>query len=243
MQNLGSGGRAARLCLAGADPKMQPMPRSPLGLGSTVEEYLNAQQVEHPLLADLARVTLSEKGARMQIAPSQASFMTWLLRLIGAKRVIEVGVYTGYSSLAMALALPADGYLLACDVSEEWTNIAREYWRRAGVENRIQLVLAPAEQTLRERLLSGESHSYDFVFLDADKETYGEYYELSLRLLRRGGIIAMDNSLWGGKVADRCAQDLDTRALREVNRRVLSDRRVHASLVPVGDGLLLATKR
>ena len=179
----------------------------------------------------------------MQIAPNQAIFLRWLLRTLGARRVIEVGVFTGYSSLSMALALPEDGYLLACDVDEEWTAMARTHWKKAGVADRIDLVLQPAVQTLSARLAAGEANSYDFSFIDADKTSYRDYFEHCLRLVRPGGVLAFDNMLWGGAVAHSTDQEKNTRALRELNRLVLSDRRVVASLVPVGDGVLLATKR
>lgn len=217
------------------------MPRSPLGLSSAVEEYLNSQTSEHPVLTELRRVTAPLEWARMQIAPSQAEYLCWLLGLLGATRAIEVGVFTGYSSLATALALPADGYLLACDVNEEWTDIARKHWKAAGVEQKVELVLRPALETLQERILLGESKSYDFAFIDADKESYADYYEACLRLVRRGGVIVLDNMLWGGAVADRAEQSASTRALRELNRRVAVDARVQSSLIPVGDGLLLCT--
>lgn len=217
------------------------MPRSPLGLSSSVESYLNSQASEHPVLAELRRVTEPLEWARMQIAPSQAEYLRWLLHLVGARRTIEIGVFTGYSSLATALELPSDGYLLACDVNEEWTNIARKHWALAQVDQKIDLVLSPALETLHSRILDGESNSYDFAFIDADKESYGEYYEACLRLVRPGGVIVLDNMLWGGAVAERSQQSVATRALRELNQRVASDRRVKASLIPVGDGLLLAT--
>lgn len=217
------------------------MPRSPLGLPPPIENYLNAQSDEHPALAALRVKTEPMKGAAMQIAPNQAEFICWLLKTIGAKRTIEVGVFTGYSTLATALELPADGKILACDVSEEWTAIAREYWELAGVAHKIELVLQPAIETLHERILSGESKGYDFAFIDADKENYQSYFEACVRLVRPGGVIMLDNMLWGGSVAGTSRQDTSTRALREVNRRVLADTRVRANLVPIGDGLLLAT--
>lgn len=222
---------------------MASMPRSPLGLKPPVEDYLNAQKREHPVLVELREATATVPYSMMQIAPNQGVFLDWLIRSMGAKRCIEVGVYTGYSSLVTALALPDDGYLLACDVSEEWTALAREHWARAGVDHKIELVLQPAQQTLQARVLAGASNSFDFAFIDADKSGYLDYFELCLRLLRPGGVLAFDNMLWGGQVAERSNQEANTRALREVNRRVLADSRVTTSLVPVGDGILLATKR
>jgi predicted O-methyltransferase YrrM len=217
------------------------MPRSPLGLSTKIEEYLNVQKPEHPVLAALRERTEPLEWARMQIAPNQAEYIRWLIATIRAKRTIEIGVFTGYSTLATALELPADGTILACDVSEEWTAMGREHWKLAGVDHKIDLVLAPALETLNARILAGESNSYDFAFVDADKENYLGYFEACVRLVRSGGVIMFDNMLWGGAVAEKTEQAPSTLALREVNRRVLSDRRVRASLVPVGDGLLLAT--
>lgn len=179
----------------------------------------------------------------MQIGPNQGAYLAWLVRTLLAKRCIEIGVFTGYSSLCTALALPDDGYLLACDVSDEWTTIAREYFRQAGVQDKIELVLAPAKQTLQARIEAGEAGSYDFAFIDADKEAYGEYYELCLRLLRVGGVIAFDNMLWGGSVADENNERASTIAIRKMNDAIIADPRVYSSLVPVGDGILLATKK
>jgi predicted O-methyltransferase YrrM len=169
--------------------------------------------------------------------------MALLVRLIGARRAIEVGVFTGYSSLAVALALPDDGRLLACDVDAEWTAIARRYWKEAGVDHKIELVLQPAAATLDQRLAQGEAASYDFAFIDADKTNYALYYERVLELLRSGGLIAVDNTLWSGRVADEAAQDADTVALRRFNDALHGDERVDLSLVPIGDGLTLARKR
>jgi caffeoyl-CoA O-methyltransferase len=214
-----------------------------LGISEELQAYVVQHNVEHPLLAELRAETATHPWARMQISPEQGAFMAWLLRLMGARRVLEVGVFTGYSSLAMALALPPDGTLLACDVNEEWTAVARRYWRRAGVEGKVRLELRPALETLDARLAAGEASSYDFAFIDADKENYAGYYERCLRLLRVGGVIAVDNTLWGGAVADPADQRETTTAIRALNRAVVDDRRVEASLVPLGDGLLLARKR
>jgi len=219
------------------------MSRSPLGIDPSVENYLNLQAPEHPVLAELREVTAPLPMSQMQIAPSQAAYMSYLVRSLSAKRAIEVGVFTGYSALTTALALPDDGYLLACDISEEWTSIAKRHFDKAGQSSKLDLVLAPATDTLQSRLMAGEARSYDFAFIDADKENYRDYFEACVRLVRRGGLIVLDNMLWGGAVATQTNQSASTRALREVNRRVLSDPRVHASLIPVGDGLLLATVR
>jgi caffeoyl-CoA O-methyltransferase len=162
---------------------------------------------------------------------------------MGAKRCIEVGVFTGYSSLAVASALPDDGELLACDVSEEWCAMARRYWAKAGVQHKIRLVLAPARQTLEEELAAGKAGTCDFAFIDADKTAYRAYYESCLRLLRPGGLIAVDNTLWSGRVADPTAADADTVALRDFNAFVGADPRVDLCLVPIADGLTLLRKR
>jgi caffeoyl-CoA O-methyltransferase len=176
--------------------------------------------------------------AEMQIGPDQAALLQVLVRLARAKRCIEVGTFTGYSALAVALALPRDGSIVCCDVSEEWTSIGRRYWRKAGVERKIDLRLGPALETLRA--LRGR---FDFAFIDADKRNYWKYYERCLALLRRGGLVAVDNTLWGGSVTDPKKRSESTVALRKFNRRVAKDRRVEIALLTVGDGLTLAVKR
>jgi caffeoyl-CoA O-methyltransferase len=214
-----------------------------ISLDERLHEYLIAHSVrEHPVLAELREATRSHKHAGMQIAPDQGQFMALLVKLIGARRTIEVGVFTGYSSLSVALALPHDGSILACDISDEYTQVARKFWERAGVAKKITLVLAPAAKTLDAKIAAGESGSYDFAFIDADKTGYDGYYERCLKLLRAGGLIAVDNVLWGGSVA-RPAQDDDTRALQAFNKKLHGDDRVDIALVPVGDGLTLARKR
>jgi caffeoyl-CoA O-methyltransferase len=179
----------------------------------------------------------------MQIGADQGQFMALLVRLAGAKRCIEVGVFTGYSSLVVALALPHDGTLLACDVSEEYTAIARRYWNRAGVADRIDLRLAPAVDTLDAQLAQGNANRYDFAFIDADKTNYAQYYERCLQLLRPGGLIAADNTLWSGAVADASDQSADTVALRAFNDKLHHDERVDVAMLSIGDGLTLARKR
>jgi predicted O-methyltransferase YrrM len=169
--------------------------------------------------------------------------MALLAKLIGAKRCIEVGVFTGYSSLAVALALPEDGRILACDVSEQWTAIARRFWREAGVEHKIELKLQPAARTLEQLLAAGEAGRYDFAFVDADKPAYDTYYELLLKLLRPGGLMALDNTLWSGAVANPNEREPNTAALRALNDKLHRDERIDLSLLPVGDGLTLARKR
>jgi predicted O-methyltransferase YrrM len=181
----------------------------------------------------------------MQISPEQGALLQMLVKLTGARRTIEIGVFTGYSALAVALALPADGRILACDVSDEYTRVGRPYWERAGVAPKIELVLGPALQTLDARVAAGEGGHYDFAFIDADKANYDGYYERCLKLLRTGGLIAFDNVLWSGRVAQPvdAAADPDTAALQALNTKLQRDERVDLALLPIGDGLTLARKR
>jgi predicted O-methyltransferase YrrM len=179
----------------------------------------------------------------MQIAPEQGQFMALLVRLMDARKTLEIGVYTGYSTLCVASALPADGRLVACDISESWTAVAQRYWREAGVIGKIDLRLAPALETLDQLIQAGEAGTFDFAFIDADKENYLAYYEQVLELLRPGGLIAIDNTLWSGSVIDASCQDADTRAIRAFNKALHTDTRVHISLVPIADGLTFALKR
>lgn len=219
------------------------MTRRTLPLDDALYEYVLAHSLrEHPELAALREATRTHPRASMQIAPEQGQLMALLVKLIGAQQTIEVGVFTGYSALAVALALPADGRILACDVSDEYTRVAREYWQRAGVAHKIELVLAPAAQTLAARIAAGESGSYDFAFIDADKTGYDGYYEQCLQLLRPGGLIAIDNVLRNGAVA-RAADCDDTRALQALNAKLHGDERIDLALVPIADGLTLARKR
>jgi O-methyltransferase len=211
--------------------------------GQLAEYYGSVALREPPLFAELRRETAALPQAVMQIAPEQGQLMAILVRLMQARRCIEVGVFTGYSSLAVASALPEDGELLACDVSEEWCAIARRYWQKAGVDRKIRLVLAPAMQTLERELVAGRAGAYDFAFIDADKTSYLGYYELCLRLLRTGGLIAVDNTLWSGRVADPSVRDPDTEALRAFNAFVGQDARADLCLVPIADGLTLLRKR
>ena len=186
----------------------------------------------------LRQVTHRIPMGGMQIGPDQAALMQMLVRLLGAKRCIEIGTFTGYSALAVALALPSNGKVICCDVSREWTDIGRRYWKEAGVSRKIDLRLAPALRTLQS--LRGK---FDFAFIDADKTNYQAYFEKCLKLLRRGGLIAIDNTLWYRRVLDAQDRDEDTRAIRAFNRRLAKDRRVDLSLVPIGDGVTLARKR
>jgi predicted O-methyltransferase YrrM len=198
---------------------------------------------ESELLANLRAETAQHERSSMQMSPDEGQFLAFLIKLIGAKRTIEVGVYTGYSSLWLALALPDDGHLIACDVNEQWTSIARRYWQAAGIEHKIDLHLAPAQETLQKLLDNGQQNRFDFVLIDADKENYAIYYEQCLQLVRPGGLIVVDNVLWYGRVVDHSVQDNGTQAIRAINKKLHNDPRVDISLVAVGDGVTLLRKR
>jgi len=214
-----------------------------LQLTDTLYRYLVDVGVrENPILDALRERTASHPYARMQISAEHGQFLHWLVSTIGARKTLEIGVFTGYSSLVTALALPKDGLIVACDISDEYTSIAREFWRKANVEERIQLHLRPATETLDELINQGQGGTFDFAFIDADKESYDAYYESTLRLLRVGGVIAVDNVLWGGRVADNSVNDSSTTALRAFNIKLHDDPRIALSLVPIGDGLTLARK-
>jgi predicted O-methyltransferase YrrM len=211
-------------------------------LDPAVQAYIVEATVrEHPALRDLREETARNAHSRMAIGPEQGRFMAQLARLIGARRYLEIGVFTGYSSLAMALALPKHGYILACDVSEEWTDIARRHWKAAGIEKKIDLHIAPALETLAQ--LPREIEPFDMAFIDADKNNVDAYYERALELVRPGGLILVDNVIWDGAVLDPNPQDEDTRALRAISFKAGDDPRVDASLVPICDGLLIALKK
>lgn len=215
-----------------------------ISLTDSLYEYLLAVSLREPeSLRRLREETAGLPEARMQIAPEQGQFMALLVRLAGARRCLEVGVFTGYSSLAVALALPDDGRIVACDLNGEWTAVARRHWAAAGVAHRIELRLAPALDTLQGLLATGAAGSFDFAFLDADKENYLRYYELALELVRPGGLIVADNTLWSGRVVDPANDEASTVALRRFNDFLHRDERVDVSLVPIGDGLTLARKR
>ena len=215
-----------------------------LTLDDRTYEYLLAHSLrEDPRLAALRAETASHPKVNMQIAPEQGQFMQMLARLTGARRAIEVGVFTGYSSLAVMLAMPRDAWLLALDVSEEYTAVARRYWQAAGVADRIELVIAPARDTLDARLARGEAGQYDFAFIDADKTGYLAYYERLMKLVAPGGLIVVDNTLWSGEVANPENREADTVALREFNDALHRDPRIDLALLPVGDGLTLARVR
>jgi caffeoyl-CoA O-methyltransferase len=220
------------------------MSRRSITLDDSLYDYLLSVSLREPdLLRKLREETAMDPASRMQISPEQGQFMALLARLMGARRCLEIGVFTGYSSLALALALPEDGRIVACDVSERWTAVARRYWAAAGVSHRIELRLATALETLERLLVSGAAGTFDFVFIDADKENYVGYYERVLELLRPGGLIVVDNTLWSGRVADPENAEADTVAMRHFNEHLHRDERVDLSLVPVGDGLTLARKR
>jgi caffeoyl-CoA O-methyltransferase len=205
---------------------------------------MNNSLREPEVLRRLREETLaSNPHAVMAVSPLQGQFMTLLVKLIGAVKTLEVGVFTGYSSLCTALALPPQGRIVACDVSEEWTSMARRYWAEAGVADKITLRLAPAIETLDALLRDGQAGTFDFAFIDADKENYDNYYERALKLVRVGGLIVFDNMLWSGAVADPGVQDAETVALRALSEKLHHDERVFVSLIPVGDGMTLAIKQ
>ncbi len=207
-------------------------------------DYILSVSLREPdILRRLREETAPYPHSFMQISPDEGQFMSLLIRLLAATRTIDLGVYTGYSSLCVALTLPPDGKVIACDVNEEWTSMAKRYWAEAGVSHKVDLRLAPAMGTLDGLLAEGLAGSFDFVFIDADKENYEGYYERSLELLRPGGIIAVDNVLWSGRVLDTRGYDLDTAAIQAFNAKLLADDRVFLSMVPIADGLTLALKR
>jgi predicted O-methyltransferase YrrM len=214
-----------------------------LGITPNLYDYLLSVSLREPeILTQLRQETALQPMGRMQIAPEQGQFMALLVQLLGAKKTLEVGVFTGYSSLIVALALPAEGKLVACDINEEFTAIAQRYWQKAGVDNKIDLHLAPALETLDKLLVAGEAETFDFAFIDADKSNYDNYYERSLQLIRSGGVIAIDNVLWSGKVANPEIQDNRTKKIRAFNHKLLQDQRITLSLIPIGDGLTLVRK-
>ena len=213
-------------------------------MSDAVHSYIVRETVDEPdVLRRLREETAKLPRATMQLSPEQGQFMRWLVELIGARSTLEIGAFTGYSAACVALAMGADGRLLTCDVSEEWTDIARRYWREAGVADQIELRLGQAADTLEALVAEDRVGSFDLAFIDADKESYPRYYELCYELVRPGGVIAIDNTLWRGKVADARETDAETEAVRALTRRVFSHAGVSASLVPIGDGLILARKR
>jgi len=209
-----------------------------------IERYVREQTLrETEAQVRLRRETTALPDARMLLAPKMNALLALLVQLIGARRMLEVGTFTGYSALAMALALPEGGRILACDVSEEWTAIARRHWKAAGVADRIDLELAPAAETLSALVRDGRAGTFDLAFVDADKASYPDYYEACLVLLRAGGVLVFDNTLWGGAVADESVTDVDTVAIRTLNRRIRADARVDACLLAIGDGATVVRKR
>ena len=215
-----------------------------LPLTDSIYRYLLNHSLREPgVLQRLRQATSKLPDANMQIAPEQGQFMALLVELLGVRRALEVGTFTGYSASWMALALPADGVLVACDLSREWTDMALPFWREAGVSERIELRLGDALRTLDALIGAGETDGFDLAFVDADKENYLAYYDRCLRLVRPGGIILFDNVLWGGNVADPAAKDGETQAIRALNEALHADERISLSMVPIGDGLTLARRR
>ena len=212
-----------------------------LNYTTNLREYLWEKGMEeHPALTELRLETAKLPQSMMQICPEQGALMANLIRLMSAKKTIEIGTFTGYSTLAVALALPEEGEIIACDISEEWTALGKKKWEQAGVAHKINLRLAPAVDTLDALLADGQESSFDFAFIDADKTNYPAYYEKCLKLVRKGGVIAIDNVLWGGSVIDSERNDEDTKAIRKLNDFIANDKRVSLSMIPIGDGLTLA---
>ncbi len=219
------------------------MSTSSIGLSDQLHDYLlSVSAPSDPLWQKLSDETVAAVGYNMQISREQAQFMTVLLKLMNATNALEIGTFTGYSALTIARALPANGRLVACDVSTEWTSIARRYWKEASVEHKIDLKIAPALATLDNLIEEGLSESFDFAFIDADKSNYINYYERCMTLIRPGGIVCVDNTLWGGSVANPDKNDADTIAIRELNQRLFEDERAESSLIPIGDGLHMGLK-
>src|SRR5271166_915106 len=219
------------------------MSRDTINLSGPLQAYVRKFGMrEDADLAALREETASHPMAGMQISPEQGHLMALLVRILGARKTLEVGVFTGYSAMVVAKAIGPKGKVVALDVSEEFTTIARRYWAKAGVADRIDLRLRPATDSLKDLLAAGESNTFDFAFIDADKENYDAYYEYALRLVRRGGLIAIDNVLWSGKVVDPTDQTADTLAIRAINEKIHGDSRVDAMLIPISDGLTLALR-
>jgi predicted O-methyltransferase YrrM len=214
-----------------------------LALDEIIYNYLLSVSLqEAEVLKQLRKTTATLPMSIMQIAPEQGQFMALLVKLIGAKKTLEIGVFTGYSTLVVALALPEDGKIIACDIDKQYTEIAQQYWQQAKVNHKIDLRIAPALETLDKLIAQGQENTFDFAFIDADKSNYSQYYEQALKLIRPGGLIAIDNVLWSGRVADSKDTDKRTIAIRELNQKLYQDSRVNISLLPVADGLTLAMK-
>lgn len=220
------------------------MSNQSIGLSDELHDYLLSVSLREPeVMRRLRAETAEHPKSEMQIAPEQAQFYQFLMRLIGARRTIEIGVFTGYSALAVAEVLPPTGTLVACDVSEEYTDVARRYWNEAGVADRIDLRIAPADETLASLIDDGQTGTFDFSFIDADKERSDTYYEQSLQLLRPGGVVALDNVFRGGRVTDPEVDDESVRVIQRLNEKIHADERVDLSVLPLADGVTLAMKR
>ncbi len=220
------------------------MGKKTLQLDDSLYEYLLSVSLrENSVLTELRNETNKMEMRIMQISADQGQFMAMLVKLMDVKKIIEIGTFTGYSALAMALALPEDGELIACDISEQWTSIAKKYWQQAGVENKIKLKLAPAEETMKSLLKNNAEATFDLAFIDADKQNQEVYFEYCLQLLRPGGVILVDNVLWNGSVIDDKDDSADTHAIRLFNQKIFKDDRVDISMIPVGDGITLARKK
>ena len=215
-----------------------------LNLTPAVYHYLQTISLrEHPILRKLREATHRRNDRNMQISPEQGQFMGLLIELLGAKKALDIGTYTGYSALVVALSMPLNGKVISCDLNAATSTIAQQYWQAAKMEHKIEMRLAPALETLDKLLQAGENETFDFSFIDADKFNYPHYYEKSLQLLRSGGLIAIDNVLWGGSVADPNDQDKQTCVIRDLNAQLLHDERVTLCMLPIGDGLTLLRKR
>ena len=220
------------------------MSNQTISITDSIYKYLCENSLrEDEVLSSLRAYTYRMEQRNMQISPEQGQFMQLLIKLMGAKNTIEIGVFTGYSSLCVALALPLDGKIIACDISTKYTDIAEKYWKDANVRNQIDLRIGPALDTLQKLIDKGLSNTFDFSFIDADKINYDNYYELCLKLLRPGGLIAIDNVLWSGDVVDERINDIDTESIRSLNKKIYIDKRVDISILPIGDGLTLALKK
>ncbi len=212
-----------------------------LNLTTDLRDYIWEKGMnEHPVLKELRAETAELPESMMQICPEQGALMANIIRIMSAKRTIEIGAFTGYSTLVVALALPEDGEIVACDISKEWTSVGKKKWEQARVRDKIDLRIAPALETLEDLLAEGQEGTFDFAFIDADKTNYLNYYQKCLKLVRRGGVIAIDNVLWSGAVIKNDVNDVDTVAIRELNDYLVRDERVALSMVPVGDGLTIA---
>ena len=219
------------------------MSNQTLPLNGRLQKYMIDFSLREPkILRRLREETSQHRLANMQIAPEQGQFMAMIAQLIEAKRYLEIGTFTGYSSIVMAFSMPKNSEIICCDISEEFTSIAKRYWEESGLLDQIKLHLRPAEETLTELIEKGRENQFDIIFIDADKKNYDQYYELSLRLIRKGGLIMIDNVLWGGDVSDPTINDTQTRSIRAVNKKIRSDQRINHSLVPIGDGMTLARK-